>query len=451
MKGYFSLHINKNRFTFVLWDMIVLLASITAAYLFRYGIFLRRLPAMPAEKILIYYLILLPQVALVFYIFGLYDRRGTDNFSRTLPKLIISMAALGMVNGLFFYFQKSIYIGRMVFVIHFLLFFILSLAVKLLLILRMRKEKTRPQLFLINISREEKEMLGNEPDIHEDYAFVELDFQKEEELDAFIRILDDNAIIVVSSSSEFVDRHIHRFISLKFNRFNVYDMKTFYVNVTGKIPQSSFGEIWTIMSENEFVMGIRSYYRMKRVVDIGLSLVGLVLSLPFFLVLPLLIKLTSRGPVFFVQERLGWNKKPFNLVKFRTMKVDAEKDSGPRWASENDPRITALGKFMRKTRLDELPQLFNVAMGQMSVVGTRPIRQHFAGILAKEIPYYDLRFFIKPGLTGWSQVKYDYAGTVEGQIEKFKYELFYIKNMSFMLDMVILLKTVKTVFGLNGS
>lgn len=431
--------------------MIMLLASITAAYLIRYGIFLRQLPKLPVDKIIVYYLILLPQVALVFYIIGLYDRRGLDNFSRTLPKLVLSVLLLGMFDGLFFYFQKSLYIGRMVFVIHLLLFFLLSLGVKFLLIMRMRKEKKRPQLFLINISKEEKEQLHNEPDIHHDYAFVELEFDKEEQLEAFINVLDGNAIIVVSSSSEFVDRYIHRFISLKFNRFNVYDMKTFYVNVTGKVPRSSFGEIWTIMSESEFVMGIKSYYRMKRISDLCFALVGLVLSLPFFLTLPLLIKLTSRGPVFFVQERLGWNKKPFNLIKFRTMMMDAEKESGPRWADQNDPRVTRLGRIMRKTRLDELPQLLNVLMGQMSIVGTRPIRQHFANLLAREVPYYDLRFFIKPGLTGWSQVKYEYAASVEGQIEKFKYELFYIKNMSFVLDMVIILKTIKTVFGLNGT
>jgi lipopolysaccharide/colanic/teichoic acid biosynthesis glycosyltransferase len=222
------------------------------------------------------------------------------------------------------------------------------------------------------------------------------------------------------------------------------------VDVTGKIPRSSFGEIWTIMSESEFVMGIKSYYRLKRMMDIIFSVLGLVLTLPLLLVLPLLIKFTSRGPVFFIQERLGWNKRPFKLIKFRTMILNAEQENGPQWAVENDPRITRLGKFLRKTRMDELPQLLNVLKGDMSVVGTRPIRKHFADLLAQEISYYDVRFFIKPGLTGWSHVKYDYAGSVEGQVEKFIYELFYIKNMSFVLDMIIILKTIKTVFGLNS-
>jgi lipopolysaccharide/colanic/teichoic acid biosynthesis glycosyltransferase len=231
----------------------------------------------------------------------------------------------------------------------------------------------------------------------------------------------------------------------------VYDLKTFYVDVTGKIPRSSFGEIWSIMSAGEFVMGIKSYYRFKRLMDISFSLLGLVLTLPLFLLLPPVIKLSSRGSVFFVQERLGWNKRPFKLIKFRTMKTNAEQENGPQWAAENDPRITRMGKLLRKIRLDELPQLINVLKGEMSIVGTRPIRKHFADLLAEEIPYYDLRFFIKPGLTGWSQVKYDYAGSIEGQVEKFKYELFYLKNMSFVLDMIIILKTIKTIFGLNGN
>jgi lipopolysaccharide/colanic/teichoic acid biosynthesis glycosyltransferase len=172
---------------------------------------------------------------------------------------------------------------------------------------------------------------------------------------------------------------------------------------------------------------------------------------PVFIIIPVLIKLSSRGPVFYTQERLGWNKKPFKLIKFRTMVADAEKETGPKWASESDARITKIGKVLRYTHLDELPQLINVLKNDMSFVGNRPIRKHFADILAKEIPYYDLRFFIKPGLTGWSQVKYDYAGSIEGQMEKFLYELFYIKNMSFTFDMVILIKTLKLVFNVRSS
>jgi lipopolysaccharide/colanic/teichoic acid biosynthesis glycosyltransferase len=303
----------------------------------------------------------------------------------------------------------------------------------------------------VNLTPAEKETFLSELREIDDLEFIQFDFSERSELEAFLNILDEHAILAISSQCPVINRNIDMFIALKFNKYNVYDIGTFYTNMTGKIPYDSTAKVWNLISENEFFMGINSYYKLKRVIDLALSAVCLVLSAPFFILLVPLITLTSRGPVFFVQERLGWNKKPFKLIKFRTMQQNAEKDTGPKWATENDPRITRLGKIMRKTRLDELPQLINVLKGDMSIVGNRPIRKHFAEILAKQIPHYDLRFIIKPGLTGWSQVKYDYAGSVEGQMEKFKFELFYIKNMSFLFDMIIILKTVKTVFGLDGK
>ncbi|NCO67356.1 MAG: hypothetical protein COY75_10055 [Nitrospirae bacterium CG_4_10_14_0_8_um_filter_41_23] len=153
----------------------------------------------------------------------------------------------------------------------------------------------------------------------------------------------------------------------------------------------------------------------------------------------------------FKQERLGQNEQPFTLMKFRTMIDNAEKTTGPKWASEDDSRITKVGKILRKARLDELPQFFNVLKGEMSFVGPRPIRKHFADMLAKEIPYYRLRFTVKPGLTGWAQVKGDYAGSKEGQKEKLEYDLYYIQNQSILFDLFIILKTVQTVLFRRGQ
>ena len=158
----------------------------------------------------------------------------------------------------------------------------------------------------------------------------------------------------------------------------------------------------------------------------------------------------SKGDVFFVQERLGIGKKPFKCVKFRTMVEDAEARSGPVWSKGKDPRITRVGHFLRKSRLDELPQFWNVLKGDMSFVGPRPIREYFANKLAEKIPFYGLRFSVKPGLSGWAQVNYDYAGSEEGQLEKFQYELFYIQNMSFFLDLLVIIKTVQKMFRGEG-
>jgi exopolysaccharide biosynthesis polyprenyl glycosylphosphotransferase len=194
-----------------------------------------------------------------------------------------------------------------------------------------------------------------------------------------------------------------------------------------------------------------AYLKKKILIDKLLAFSGLFLSAPIMLLCGLAIRISSRGPVFFKQERLGMNEKPFVLIKFRSMIDNAEKETGPKWAGEDDPRITPVGKFLRKTRLDELPQLFNVLRGEMSVVGPRPIRKHFADILAQEIPNYRLRFAVKPGITGWAQVCGDYAGSHEGQRDKFQYDLYYIQNQSVLFDCLILLKTVKTVILQKGQ
>ena len=180
----------------------------------------------------------------------------------------------------------------------------------------------------------------------------------------------------------------------------------------------------------------------KRLIDVIGSLIALLILSPVFLFIYILIRCTSGSPVFFLQTRLGLEKKPFNLIKFRTMIVGAEERNGPQWASKNDDRATPVGSFLRRTRLDELPQFVNILKGDMSFVGPRPIRRFFADMLLSEIPFYSLRFKVKPGATGWAQVHYHYGGSVEGHIEKFQYDLYYIQNASVVMDIVIMLKTV---------
>jgi lipopolysaccharide/colanic/teichoic acid biosynthesis glycosyltransferase len=172
---------------------------------------------------------------------------------------------------------------------------------------------------------------------------------------------------------------------------------------------------------------------------------------PLVPIIALLIKLDSKGPVFFKQVRVGEGEKPFVLIKFRTMSQDAEKTTGAVWAEKNDSRVTKLGSFLRKTRLDEIPQLFNILRGDMSFIGPRPERPEFVEDLKKVIPFYSERHFVKPGLTGWAQVRYTYAASVEDAIEKLRYDLFYIKNMSIFLDTLIILETVKVILFRRGS
>jgi exopolysaccharide biosynthesis polyprenyl glycosylphosphotransferase len=164
----------------------------------------------------------------------------------------------------------------------------------------------------------------------------------------------------------------------------------------------------------------------------------------------LAVRLDSPGPVFFRQERVGKGEQPFTLIKFRTMRNDAEKN-GAVWACKDDPRVTKVGHILRKTRLDEIPQLFNVLKGDMSFVGPRPERPEFVETLKEKIPYYSKRHFVKPGVTGWAQVRYPYGASVEDSLEKLRYDLYYIKNFSIFLDILIILETIKVVLFGRGA
>lgn len=240
-------------------------------------------------------------------------------------------------------------------------------------------------------------------------------------------------------------------INLKFQGIEILDLPTFISKLSAKVPVEVTGDEWLLFSHQNRSLKPAFYLKIKRVIDLIGSLIGLIFSFPIFLILALIVKLTSKGPVFFKQERLGLSEEPFTLFKFRTMVDNAEKTTGPKWSSKDDPRITAVGSFLRKTRLDELPQLINILKGDMSFVGPRPIRRFFAKQFSDAFPYYRLRFMVKPGITGWAQVMGGYAGSVEGQLEKLEYELFYIQNQSFILDLIIFLKTIQTILFSRGQ
>ncbi len=208
----------------------------------------------------------------------------------------------------------------------------------------------------------------------------------------------------------------------KFSGIEVIDAPSFYEEITGKLLIENTTPSWFIFS-NGFRMtaSAKSY---KRIFDIVCSLIGLTLTLPLLPLIALLIKLDSRGPVFFRQVRVGEMDKPFVLNKFRTMQEDAEKGTGALWAKKDDPRVTRIGRVLRKTRIDELPQLFNVLKGEMSLIGPRPARPEFVAKLKTIIPYYSERHFVKPGVTGWAQIRYPYGASVEDAIEKLRYDLY---------------------------
>lgn len=229
----------------------------------------------------------------------------------------------------------------------------------------------------------------------------------------------------------------------------VLDRATFEEGMTGRVPLEYVSQTW-------FLDNLRErqktwYENVKRWSDLFISIPVAILTLLIYPMIALLIKISSPGSVLYSQIRTGRGGHPFRIWKFRTMRQDAEVDGTPRFATENDPRITPIGKFLRMTRLDELPQIWNVLRGDMSLIGPRPERPEFVEQLTAQMPYYALRHLVRPGLTGWAQVRFPYAGTIEDNLKKLQYDLYYIKNRSVVLDAAILLKTIGIVLRRQGT
>jgi sugar transferase (PEP-CTERM system associated) len=228
----------------------------------------------------------------------------------------------------------------------------------------------------------------------------------------------------------------------------IEDGISFYEAISGKILVEKVNPAWLIFSEG-FDYG-RMTYLIKRLLDLALSLLGLCCSLPVTVLTAILIKIESPGPVFYRQERVGERGEVFSIIKFRSMRQDAEKN-GAVWARQNDARVTKVGAFIRKVRIDEIPQMWNVIRGQMSFVGPRPERPVFVEQLVQKLPYYSLRHSAKPGITGWAQVCYPYGASEEDALRKLEYDLYYIKHQSIFLDLLIMFRTIKTVLFQKGS
>ena len=269
-------------------------------------------------------------------------------------------------------------------------------------------------------------------------------------VDAALDHIDPEALIVSEKLSR-LDGTKSKLIDLKFQGKEIFDGASFYERILSKVPVSEISERWLLFNSRNQHYQPALYQKCKRLIDIFVSAAVLLGALPLFFVIALLIKLYSKGPVLFRQERLGMNEAPFTLLKFRTMVDDAEKQCGPCWAAKNDPRLTRIGRILRKTRLDELPQFLNVLMGDMSLVGPRPIRKYFADIFIEKFPFYRLRFKVKPGITGWAQVNMDYVNTEQDQYDKLEYEFYYLYNQSMFLDLFILLKTVQAMLKMRGG
>ena len=241
---------------------------------------------------------------------------------------------------------------------------------------------------------------------------------------------------------------IKELLDCKLQGVKVTDAATFFERETCQIRVDSLQPSWLVFGGGFDQSFIRTF--MKRGFDLVCSTIILVLALPVMLLTALLIYLEDRAPVLYSQERVGLDGKPFNVLKFRSMRSDAEKGGKPQWAAKNDPRVTRIGNFIRRVRIDELPQIVNVFKGEMSFVGPRPERPYFVEQLIAVVPYYNVRHSIKPGITGWAQVRYGYGASAEDALQKLQYDLYYVKNNSLFLDILVLIDTLKVVLFRSG-
>lgn len=452
----------------ILWtgDVIFLCSAVFISYLMR--VYLTR--GTPDLSVTIAKLSPWASVVIIITIFTLYllDQYNINrpiNLMRNAATLFMSVFLSGGVTSGIFYFLPKYIVGRQVLIIYVFSASFLIITWRIISVIYFEKKIRRRRLSLIGNQKiildfiDELLKISNTGFDVTSVCFTERDYKKENRVSDIRRyasvhdlILSNNfdALAFDTAKGVFSDNDIKHILSIKYMGKEVYDLSDLYQNLTGKVPISFIDGRWLLSKDRLQGKENLPYVKLKRIFDFSASLVCLAIFSPVLVLVACAIKLETKGPVLFKQKRLGKQKKPFICYKFRTMVDKAESQSGPIWSRNNDPRITKVGKYLRKSRLDELPQLLNIIKGDMSFIGPRPIREYFASKLSEMIPFYDLRFSIKPGLTGWAQVSHDYAGSEHGQLEKFQFELFYIQNMSLFLDLLITFKTFRKMLHGEG-
>ncbi len=392
------------------------------------------------------------------YYLDLYDPRQLTCGAEAYSRMLIVLSLLAFLLAAIGYVSPSFLLGRRVFVVGLIILTVALLSWRAAYAWLARKPYLREHVYvlgagerarsLIETIRERTDVpmeiigwagaLGNGSLTRETLGEAVDGLRSKGEVDRVIVALNDRRGMLP----------VRELLELRLHGVRVEDSVSVMEKISGKIAVDELHPSTLIFSDG-FRLNMASLVA-RRCVSILVSLTGLLLVLPLIPLVVLAIKLTSDGPVLFRQERVGRYGETFTLFKFRTMRHDAENGTGPVWAADNDPRITAVGKFLRKSRLDEIPQLWNVLKGNMGFVGPRPERPEFVQWLTEAIPYYHLRHMIRPGVTGWAQVQYEYGASLEQSKQKLQYDLYYIKHMSVMLDLVILFKTVKTVIAARG-
>jgi sugar transferase (PEP-CTERM system associated) len=398
-----------------------------------------------------------------FYYNDLYDLTIVHSSRELLIRLLQAAGAASIIIALLYLVAPSIAIGNGIFVSSLVIFLIAIVAWRLLFN-RLAYAANLEERVLVVGSGPTARMVARQMQSEHDFGYRVVGFINDEagghgvlnpatlgapqDIPRIVKEFDVDRIVVGLS-----DRRgklpISELLDAKLSGVRVEDATSMYERLTGKILVDDLKPSWLVFSDG-FVISRWTRFQ-KRAIDLVLASVGVVLSAPLTLLTALAVYLDSDGPILYCQERVGENGKIFTVFKFRSMRVDAEKGGTPIWATDQDDRITRVGRIIRKTRLDELPQFWNVLRGDMSFVGPRPERPFFVEQLAREIPFYQQRHAVKPGLTGWAQVKYQYGSSIEDAMEKLRYDLYYVKHLSLSFDVSIVFDTVKVILFGKGA
>lgn len=460
-RQYFSL----TSFLFTIGEGLLIYISVFLAAYFILDIDLTLTsPLFPIIWLKILLITLIAQISLYFN--DLYSKKITNNYIDLFTRIIQSIGITSIVLAIIYFIFPQAMIGRGIFFISliFLLFFLLSW--RLLYAFAVRKRYFGEKAIILGIGELAQDIV-HELDIKKDIGYyISSIISKNKDTETkknfnnipvhygFDSICDiakaeDSKNVIVALDEKRGVLPTQELLKCKVNGINIIDGDMFYERITGKLLVEKIYPSMLIFSDG-FVKSKTSRL-IKRIIGLSLASIGLIILFPFMILVAVAIKLDSRGPALYIQERVGENEETFKMYKFRSMRADAEKISGPAWAVDDDARITRVGKLIRKLRIDELPQLLNVLKGDMSFVGPRPEREFFTRELVIKIPYYKERFSVKPGITGYAQILYPYGASEKDALEKLKYDLYYIKNMSLVLDFIVILKTIKIVLLGRGA
>lgn len=459
MPTFFKTYYPLRKVVFFLGEALLIFLSLLAVdwYMLGSGLFFLDLLLYSARALLV---TLIFQLCL--YFFDLYDISGEISFPRTVTRMTQAFGCGCVILAVIYYVAPFMIITTQIFWIGYLVICLTVYSWRGAYYFILRKRFFVQNVLVVgtgNLASEiAREIEGVQDSVHKICGFVgngesvfnpygaPIRAHLEDYEDFYLKHKLERIIVALDNRRG--ETPVKTLLKCKMMGISIEQGVGFYERITGKILVEKVMPSWIIFSEG-FAFS-RWTYHFKRLTDLFLATILFLLTLPVLLITALLIKLESPGPVFYIQERVGEKNIPFRLIKFRSMRQDAEKN-GAVWAMENDPRVTRVGAVIRRLRIDELPQLFNILKGEMSLVGPRPERQVFIDELVKKIPFYAIRHELKPGVTGWAQVCYPYGASERDALKKLEYDLYYLKNLSLALDLLIIFKTIKTVIARKGS